>query len=235
MRALLVALLCAPTIADAGPCAVPTLGPRAMTAQATTIASDGGVLVSLVPSYGDDTADVTTWRFHTGKQLVKPAIVTLAPGLMSLALPANGGNTLVIENGAHAPLLSVTRGGKVNLLAAPRVRKASAQLVPGGPRSSQTNEVLVDLIAAPPTEAVALVIFGIDKQTTTARSWAAVSHEELSWVVYRSGGRCSMTLPGTVPSSAGDHVAFAWVDRSGRLSTMSAEVVVAAASPGRGI
>lgn len=67
-----------------------------------------------------------------------------------------------------------------------------------------------------------VVVYRVDAAgARTALSWAVVQEGEKVARVYQTGGRCQRIVPGISPANAGDRIAVAWLDRSGRLSPLS--------------
>jgi hypothetical protein len=232
----LVALIAAtiPAVpAAAGPCAMRPMVPAAL-GTASAVAPDGGVVVALMPSldFGGTGGVVANkdWRFKDVNQLVVPAAIrTIAPGLAVYELPATGGANVQLVDGAGKVVADVGRAmSKQAALGAPKlkavVRKDSS--TPPGPRSYTSSDVIARFAANAPGDAVAVVLFTADTHTPLSWTALAVAPTPNEQIVYHRPFRCESSVPGFVEASVGDHVVVAWLDKSGRLSPFSNEVVV---------
>jgi hypothetical protein len=84
--------------------------------------------------------------------------------------------------------------------------------------------VFVELSAAPPKDAIALVV---GPAKGPAHSWGRAFPDSPSISVYSTQGGCISTFPdGTVISQPGDRLVAFWVDTYGRRSRVSPMVIV---------
>lgn len=135
-----------------------------------------------------------------------------------------GANAKTIAPGLYVvPLANTAASGKPPpVLPAPRVVSASAQ---SSDYPFFMSGASAKLAAKVPAGAIAVVVFGVDKTGTTPRSWtAAPSGSEIA--LYGSSGKCTESIPGEIPTSAGDRIAIAWLDKWGRLGKMSSPFTV---------
>jgi len=224
----LVALLASYGIADAL-CIVPQPGSAVMTAVDAKIGAGGGVLVEALthtdtPGTAADAIN-NKWRFSDGTKDFEPVLETLAPGLVVYRPPAGVTGTVSLMDGR-------TLRGKVELTTdAPAQASApepaalalkSIKLMRGG----SLLQIEGTFKTAAPAGTVAVVVYGVTKKGNVARSWGHIAGGAKSTVVAGTAGRCVSGIPGEVVSKAGDKVALAWVDGSGRLSKLSKPITV---------
>ena len=79
---------------------------------------------------------------------------------------------------------------------------------------------------AVPADALAVILYGGDGKPV-ARSWSRVTAGTVDVSMYASGS-CIVQPIGTIESAVGDNIAFAWVDRAGRVSAKSAPIKIKA-------
>lgn len=235
MRALVfVAAIAIPSASSAGPCAIRPLAAHPMTVANTVIPPGGGVMVSLSEGEWDgpiqSDLSKTGWKFVDGAKQVDPVIRVIAPGLAVYEPPA-GKTAIKLGVGMRRFAFQRTADAKP-LLPAPVATAIgyAGGNVPVGPRQSPVFTNRVKLEAARPNDAVAIIVFTVDK-TPVATSWTtAFNHTgakgELE--VYRSPGRCETPVPGLVPVLPGTKVTVAWVDATGRIGAKSKELTVVA-------
>ena len=100
----------------------------------------------------------------------------------------------------------------------------------------QASDVTLTLTNPVPTNAVAVVVYGVDaKGVVVPRSWQTVVAKQTEVTVYQTttkpcGSRQGSPL-GSIATSIGDTVRFGYVDQFGAVSPMSDVVTVVAAPP----
>jgi hypothetical protein len=146
--------------------------------------------------------------------------VSLAPGLAMIKAPKLGKLELVDDKGGS--LIAITASAdKRALLPAPKP-KAARHTLRDGRRYHQHLDL--DLEAAPPATAVAVVLFD-DK--SKPKSFHLISNAATTITAYAAGG-CTPLPNGTRPTTAGETVRVAFVDDVGRMSAISAPIKVTA-------
>lgn len=218
MKLLAVLLLALSVrLASAGECADAPLTARPLTTDQTAIPSDGGILVAYQPQAADEPQRglVKDWRLVDGAQRTAPRVTPLAPGLERLQ-PV--GTQLVDGKGASLLRFSAAKaaGPVLDAPAATAVVRTTSE---AGRRRMRV--VSVALATAAPADRI-LVVF--DKAGKVARSWGR-GNGSPKVAVFGSGG-CTLVANGTIESQVGDEVRLAWVDRTGRLSGLSAPITV---------
>jgi hypothetical protein len=232
--ALLAALSLAPSGSSHASCARAEFVPTVLTTRDPHLPGDGGVLVGygystdhkLPEETGPDPSDVR-WTAADGKKPIALTRVALAPGL-SMYKPAAGTTALVISSkaGNRIGAFTVDPKAAANTLAAPQPRQVKVVTTPSF-RSTTTIATLT-LKAAPPPEAVAVIVYRVDATGATALGFTGLpdTHDKLtSFEVSHTGGHCSQAVAGEVSPEGGDKIAFAWVDAFGRLSPQSKPIV----------
>lgn len=204
-------------------CAMWGLNPDVLTATGATIAADGGILVGATDAEDGelepgDVASQPGWRLRIGSRVVQPTLVTIAPGLVLYKLPADAKEASLIDD-KRATVGKVTVGPKTPMLGAPKIKRIAYASNQGRKPSA---EVTVELAAAPPSGAVALVIADAAGKP---RSWRAVEGGKLQQLGY-SRRRCKVLANGTVESKPKERVTVFWVDASGRKSPSSAAYAI---------
>jgi hypothetical protein len=203
--------------------------PALLTRRETKLPGDGGVLVGFgfstksedFEQTGTDPSDVK-WTARDRKHPIALTRTALAPGL-SVYRPADGVTDFTIANAKGKQLGAFTHDDKapVVALAAPKPRSLVVKRQPS--LRSTTTDATLELTAAPPPEAVAVILYTNAK----AVSFASLpdTHDKLTSLdVFHSGGHCSNDVPGTGGVTGGLQVTFAYVDAFGRLSPQSTAV-----------
>jgi hypothetical protein len=231
---VLAALLATQDLATAK-CAMPKVGSQVLTATGAKVAADGGVLVGSQNSWdieigGAEDAINKTWRFSDGKKQYEPVLVTIAPGLVVYQPPKGVTGTLTLLDGTTERAKLDRIADTPGKLAAPAIKSVKQMRVEeryGGFRF----ELHATLKTTMPKGAIAIVVFGVTKTGTVARSWAAATEGQTKAQVAGSAGRCDPGVPGEVMSKVGEKVVLAYVDASGRLSALSKPIVVTRGKP----
>ncbi len=183
--------------------------------------ADGGIVIGTEPTGGLSGTPAGPLKFHDVNAELDPVIHAIAPGLDLYQAPAASGPELQL-GGTH---FKRQTGKAPDVLAAPIVTRVE-RIDDNSPNRSHL-EVRATLKIGAPATALALVVFGVAKAGNTPRSWVRVTPGATTLAVYGSAPKCSAEAPGTILSAAGDRVAFAWVDQTGRLSKLSATVTIA--------
>ena len=206
------------------------LAPEVLTTRDTTLPPDGGVLVGWTSKSGvqedpNDPSNQPTWTATDGKQAIALKRVSLAPGL-SVYLAAGAG-PMILKPKKGPPLGTFKRDPKLakSTLGAPRPKTltlASEEI-----RRGRRTRAVAELLAAPPSLAMAVIVYRVVGDTPTALSFARLpdTHDTLTALdVFEDAGRCTGLPAGSVPPNAGDRIALAWVDAFGRVSPLSAVI-----------
>ncbi len=104
--------------------------------------------------------------------------------------------------------------------------------------SGTATDVTLTLATAAPANAVAIVLYGLDaKAATTPRSWQTVVAKQTDVTVYQTTTKPCGTRQGSprgsIATTIGDTVRFAYVDQFGAVSPRSDAVRVVAAPPSK--
>lgn len=235
----MIGLIAVPTPAGAK-CARVYLAPQTLTHPADVIPAGGGVLVGWQQSTserderfsGGDPALHTDWRFLIRKRKVRPKVEQLAPGLVVYrpgVIRSSKPEKIVLaeKDGARVGTFKASRKKSAFTAAAPSPSKVVVTRYEGGRWGEDVNAT-VELSAAPPASAVALILYRDDKPL----SWASVKGVTATSVqIYASDGHCGASPSGMTEPAPGDKVTLAWVDGFGRLSGKSAAIAVTAGKP----
>jgi hypothetical protein len=189
---------------------------------------DGGLLVATATDHrkpDEGEAAQPAWRLRDGTKVSKPAIVTLAPGLVVYRLPA-GMVAAELHDGTIARAtfssMSAADAAKLAPLAAPAATRIATTTVSGTRGSSTTT--IVSLTAPAPANALALVLY--DAKTKRPLSYGLVVAGATEVNVHAQG-RCSALPNGTSIARPKTRAFVRWVDAHGRLSAPTKAIVVA--------
>lgn len=217
-----VALAAVPVDAHAK-CAMPRLEPQVLTHAADAIPPGGGVLVGWTtsrdwdkPRAEGDPAVNKTWRFTLRRRLIATTVKPLAPGLAVYAPRKRIGAKLTL---ASAGSFTFTKRKATFDAAAPVVKAVRTTIEDKG-RWRSTSTV-VELDAAPPSDAVGLIVYGAGQGPIT---WAVADASSTTITVFEDSGRCDVHPPAMRAPAVGEKVEAAWVDRFGRLTVRSSAV-----------
>ena len=208
--------------------------PQLFTRRDQHLPVDGGVLVGFKytteskeyePTASKDPSDVT-WTASDHKKPVTMTRTALAPGLSVYRPPAAAtAFTLTNKAGTQVGVFTHDVTGTPTAIAAPKPKSVKVETEHDF-RSSQTSATL-QLTAAAPPEAVAIIVYSVGPTGNTAVSFADLpdTHDKLtSFGIYSSGGHCSNDVPGSGYIDAGSKLVFAYVDTFGRLSPTSTAI-----------
>ena len=178
-----------------------------------------GVVVVYTQQASDEPkrGQVKDWRMVDGKQRTAPVVQTIAPGLE--VLQATGTR---LDDASGKKLVEFARARSAVTLDPPKVAAVRRSSSSAGRRTIQTVSVQLDANA--PADRF-LIVF--DATGKVARSWGRAYGETKVITVFSQGG-CTVVADGTVESQLGDTVRLAWLDLSGRLSTLSPPIKVTA-------
>ena len=232
--AVVVAVVVASLQPAAALCISMGLQASVLTTRDTVLPPDGGVLVGYQSGRdNDDTSGDPSnqpgWTASEGKATIALSRVSLAPGLSVYRPAAGTGGELILKDKKGTALGRFTRDPKAarSTLGAPRP-KSLAVSVEQVRRGNRVHAV-AHLLAAPPRLAFALIVYRIDKDSAKALSFVRLpdTHDELTELdVFEDAGRCGTLPQGSVPPAAGDKIGLAWADAYGRVSPISAPIVV---------
>ena len=211
IRALVLVALLA-THARADRCESGPMSARPLNKPGARIAGSGGIIVG-----GDKLPD---WRVRVLNKVVRPDVVTLAPGLAIYHPPPMPGDEIVIEDAQHQLRARATRAFTVDpLLAAPQVASITTT---GGDYAL----VVAKLASAAPKGARAVIVSKLDGDRVTPLAWTFVWEAADSLQVFRHPGGCSEYVTSWIEPKRGDRVVLAWVDDTGRVSEASSPIVI---------
>ncbi len=205
----------------AAECKVVDFRPNILTPATTNLGPHGGVVIAELEFGGRRAIETkpATWRFRTGSHTAPATVTTIAPGLTVYTPPIRDAS-VVLEDGDHKVLVSVTAvGSKTAELAAPVVTHVKFSKSHERHRS---ENAWVELAGDPPDGAVALVVF--DK-AGKPRSFGSVATHAKQVTIY-SASDCGGPVAGTIASQAGDEIRLAWLDAHGALSKRTAPIRV---------
>lgn len=230
LPAALAALVLA-TAAHAGPCPSPQAHVTVLGAP-TTIDQGGGIVAGVQfqlgggEGAGPDQLAKLDWTLG-GKA---PKVTLVAPDLGVLA-PAAPGKQLVLEDGKHARLATVTYAESLARLATPAPAvKSIAFSTASGPRSYAQSTV-AQLASPPPATTVAVLFYknGAQAAGKLASGWAAVNvpgNPKATQVALYASSRCAIPVGGGEVPNRGDKLVLVWLAADGTLSKPSAEYTV---------
>jgi hypothetical protein len=206
--------------------------PQVVTPEGTVIEDGGGVIVQAtgIPDKDKDAANQPGWRFVAAGKRLAPVIAPLAPGLAVYVLPQSTDDNLVLESDKHEREISIRRSSTRDAARLPMPVVASIDSLEDSsmPRFA-TATTTVHFPTPAPKGAFAVVIYGVDHHgDRTAYSFGTVREGDRDVVVYHSG-HCTFLPTGTKMPAAGEPVAVAWIDKSGRVSAPSKEIDVVTA------
>jgi hypothetical protein len=210
--------------AAAEPCPMFGLESKVLKEDAT-VSREGGVVVGELPAMlgGDKkpSPDRSKWTLRVKGKASSATPAVLAPGLVVYRPPATTAPFEVLDALGKRVGKAKVMTKEAELLPAPGVKA----IVSGESRSRHPSVfVTVELSAAPPKEAIALVV---GPAKGPAHAWGAAFPEASSLTVYSTQGGCISMFPdGTVISQPGDRLVAFWVDAYGRRSRVSPMVVV---------
>jgi hypothetical protein len=233
MKFLLLLVTLLPQPVDAS-CMNAERMPQLFTRRDQHLPVDGGVLVGYTYTTeatqfeapaSNDPSDVT-WTASDHKKPVAMTRTALAPGLSVYRPPATAtAFTLTNKKGTQVGVFTHDVTGTPVALASPKPKAVKVESEHDF-RSSKTSATL-QLTAAPPAEAVAIIVYSVGPTGNTAVTFADLpdTHDKLtSFGIYSSGGHCSTDVPGTGYIAAGSKLVFAYVDTFGRLSATSTPI-----------
>ncbi len=191
------------------------------------IAGSGGVIVA-------SGAVMPDWRFRNLNKIVRPDVVTLAPGLAIFHPPPLASTDVVLENTAHGTIAQTERALTIEPPpGAPEVAQITSTSL-----SAERRTVDARLTTPTPEHAIIVIVSKVVPDNAGSRlvplTWAAVPPSSTSsvrlWYPPRS---CEATIPDSVEPRAGDRVVLTWVDDAGRVSEPSKPLVIAGGSKGK--
>ena len=229
-----IALAAAP--AAHATCAFLELGPSAITRTDAKLPADGGILVGVgastthKPVAGDPSQ--AKLKATAGGKAVPMIMASLAPGL-TVYRPEHAVVGAVAVAGADTPLTVTFAKDKGPALAAPVVTAVVSTSTLSSDRSGMGgSEVTVVAVKGVPDAAIALVVYRMKDEEHVPITYGNPAHNltgATTVEVYRSGGHCrGPVLPGQDYPAADEVVTLAWVDRTGRLSPLSAPIKITA-------
>jgi hypothetical protein len=209
--------------AAAEPCPMFGLESKVLKEDAT-VSQEGGVVVGEVPAMMGDkkpSPDRTGWKLRVKGKASAATPAVLAPGLVVYRPPATTAPYEVLDAAGKRAGKAKVMTKEAELLVAPAVKS----IISGESRGRHPSVfVTVELSAAPPKDAIALVV---GPAKGPAHAWGRAFPESPSISVYSTQGGCISMFPnGTVISQPGDRLVAFWVDTYGRRSRVSPMVIV---------
>lgn len=203
------------------------LPPQVISGARAKIAGSGGVIVAS----GDELPD---WRFRDLNRVVRPRVVTLAPGLAIYHPPPLAGTDVVVEDTGHGEVARTERALTIEPPpGAPDVARITSTEQTAGRR-------IVDAQLTTPTPehaiivVVSKVVSTLDGTRVVPLTWANVPGSNPSSVrLWYPPGGCDSVIERSVEPRAGDRVVLTWVDDAGRVSEPSKPLVIAGGSKGK--
>ena len=219
IRALLVVGLLA-SDARAEMCFGGPMPARPVIGEKPRVAGTGGMIV-----VGDKLPD---WRFRALNEVLKPHVVTLAPGLAIYHPPPLPGDIVEMENTDHQLIARARRAFSIEApLPPPSVAKVIARMQG---RYSYTTASLAGRV---PASARIAIISRVEKGRTVPLSWAMVSEGQVDLTLWHSSYSCDHYVTTWVQPKVGDRVVLTWVDDAGRASEPSKPLTISAAPRGK--
>lgn len=194
--------------------------PQLITAPTAKIAGSGGVIVASGTKLPD-------WRFRDLNRVVRPRIVTIAPGLAIYHPPPLAGVEVVLENETHGVLRRTERALTVEATAAaPRVRtitKASP--------STTRRSVMTELEDTVPEHALIVIASRVSGDALVPLTWTRVWKGQNATIdLWHTPGGCEQTIEAAIEPQTGDKIVLQWVDDAGRISEPSEPIVITGGS-----
>jgi hypothetical protein len=215
---LVLALLTSSVPAIDAKCAMPTRSPALLTPATAEVPAGTGVLVHTAIFLADQDegeAFQPTWVWKDAKGSTKPTVMTLAPGLVVYALPANVTSVALFDGTQARATVTVGPISKTTLTA-PDIESIGHTVA----KTSRGDHVstTVTLTAPVPADAKAVIVY--DAKTKRALSYGEAVPGETTATVY-DRSRCGVTPDGTVVPKVKQKVIVRFVDQFGRLSPAS--------------
>lgn len=232
-------LILAPRIADAGACAQPGWSPTVLTPANQSVPANGGLLVTAFQAFGlmgangasrNQDPSVAAWTLRRGPHTLRFRVDRLAPGLSRYVPIGRAGGEWTLAG--HNPKRTVRfhRGSGVRL-PAPSVRSVTrgTRHWKNFRRHRSSSHYVNALVGSVPREAIGVIVYRaaakpipmLFKQVPATRPG-----QRASLALYSTPGRCSSSMPGVMVPFVGGKVQLRWVDAFGRLSPLSAPIVV---------
>lgn len=229
-------LLAIATPAVAGPCLVHGLDPMIVTPAGTDVDQFGGIVVVATESLRKDAPHanvaVQPYELVSGQKRGKAVVTELAPGLAIYAPPQGITGSVDLEDtkGHSAIRVKFYFRPVRDLPTSPAPEVVSIKHTTNVPMF-RTESTSATLKAAPPADAVALLVREAGSTAKLARSWVLVRDVKGTRIEIYMRDRCRPEVPGTIATRTGDRVELAWVDAAGRVSMWSAPVTVTTYKP----
>lgn len=225
--AAVVAALAAPAPAPA--CAISVARDVVLTPEGAELALDGGVILSTSFGLHDPTRDLHV-RTVGSKH---PAVTVEIAPLLRVVRPPIGARVEVVDGRDQVVRTLTFADPSPKALAAPAIATLTSTARAPSPRAVTpyaipSSALEIGLRAEPPEDAQALVIYEVDGKTTTPHAWIAVAAKTTSYTIVTGGKPCHAST--ALPTYQGTTLRFAWLDRGGRLSPLSAAVRVGVAN-----
>ncbi len=221
IRALVVIAALASIAEAKRVCFTGPMRPQIVAGPNAKIAGSGGVVVASGTTLPD-------WRFRDLNRIVRPRIITIAPGLAIYHPPPLAGTDVILENDAHDVIDRTERALTIDpTAAAPRINSITKLVYEGSRRA-----VMTDLADSVPEHVLVVIVSRVAGETLVPLTWVRVSRGQLAGLlVWRTPGGCEQTIESAVEPKLGDKIVLSWVDDAGRVSEPSNPLTIVAAKP----
>ncbi|MBL0218574.1 MAG: hypothetical protein IPQ07_32440 [Myxococcales bacterium] len=215
MRAVALALVLisipayAERVCERGP-----LRPQVIAGTDGQIAGSGGVIVAS----GDKLPD---WRFRVLNKVVRPRVVTLAPGLAIYHPPPLAGTDVVLENLEQSVIRRARRALTIDPGPEP------PKLVGIESRDAEGHTSVVAELEQVRGDVVVVIVSVVERDRTVPITWVSTrgaSGPKL--LVWHTPYGCEQTVEATRQPRVGERVVLSFVDEVGRVSEPSKPVTV---------
>lgn len=220
MRRLLAIALCAaatPAHAERM-CMQGPMDPTHLASGRNVIAGSGGVIVAAGEKFPD-------WRFRNGNKVVRPHVVTVAPGLAIYHPPPTPGVEVILENLQHDVLTVKKRAFSIEPPPGPPVIESITSTT-----AQKRTTVMAKLADKPAETALIAIVSRVEGDKLVPLTWAMVRGKQpLAFTLWHTPYTCEQTVTGSIEPKPGERVVVTWLDDAGRLSEPSKPIVIAGA------
>ena len=227
MRAAIAVAVFATRLQAADACARMDPEDLPLTPDGAVVASDGGVIMTIGYAFGRSPLPLT---LRTVGSKTPPVIRSIAPQL-SVLQPAPGHAVELVDGNGKVVRTFTIAAVKAPALAAPKLAALTSTAAKPVASTTPTPRIMgvpntnlaITLADPPPADAFALVIYAGSDQ----HAWVGVTANQTTYAIATGGKGCHGA--NAFPTYQGEALRFAWLDRGGRLSALSAVVRVGVA------
>jgi hypothetical protein len=195
------------------------MDPTHLASGRNVIAGSGGVIVATGEKFPD-------WRFRSGNKVVRPHVVTVAPGLAIYHPPPTPGVEVILENLEHDVLAVKKRAFSIEPPPGPPVLESITSTT-----AQKRTTVVAKLAANPPETALVAIVSRVEGDKLVPLTWAMVrSKQALAYTLWHTPYTCEQTVTASIQPKVGERVVVTWLDDAGRLSEPSTPIVIAGAA-----